>query len=83
MPMSRMMLLAVPQTTSPQGAMAPLAFSHAGRMASTFTFWALGLEGSTAARLVPRDSGVLISGLYFSNPERLSSFLRAGGKADW
>lgn len=81
--MPRMMLLAIPQTASPQGALAPLAFSQVGRMASIFTLWALGLAGCTEALLVPKDSGVLISGLYFSNPERLSSFLRAGGKADW
>lgn len=83
MPMPGMLLLAVPQTAGPQGATAPLAFSQVGRMASVFTFWALGLVDSTAAFLMPKDSGVLISGLYFSNPERLSSFLRAGSKADW
>lgn len=59
--------LDVPQTAGPQDATADLTSMHIGRMTSTSTFWTLGHVGPTAALLVPKVSGGLVSGLYFSN----------------
>lgn len=65
----RMLLLDVPLIASPQHATADLTSMLVGRMAFTFTFCTLGHVSPTAAWLVPRVVGGLLSDLYFSNPE--------------